>query len=167
MNRSTRLLPAALLLVGTLAACAPAGDETAASALPPSSVAMTSEPMGGMSMTPAPTATASSAAGASTDPMASHDMGDMGGDTVTVDIENFAFVEDEIEISIGDTVEWVNGDATRHTITSGSDDTPDGAFDSGNVEAGGMFSFTFTEAGAFAYFCDIHPTMTGTVVVSP
>ena len=153
----------ALTLVGALAACAPAGDDGDTSTEPLASLAsmpsmspepMASEPMG------SPTASA--------DAMASHDMGGMGdGETVTVDITNFVFVQDEIEIRVGDTVEWVNNDATRHTITSGTDDTADGAFDSGDIEAGDTFSFTFLEAGDFAYFCDIHPTMTGTVVVAP
>lgn len=157
MNRTTRTL-LALTLVGALAACAPAGDEGGATTEPMASMGtMASEPMASQPMT---------SASGSADPMASHDMGGMG-ETVTVDITNFVFVQDEIEISVGDTVEWVNGDATRHTITSGSDDTADGTFDSGDIEAGDTFSFTFTEAGEFAYFCDIHPTMTGTVVVAP
>ena len=161
MNRPTRAL-LALTLVGTLAACAPAGDEGGASTEP-----MSTAPMASMApMSAAPSTDASASASASTDPMASHDMGGMG-ETVTVDISNFAFVQDEIEISVGDTVEWVNGDATRHTITSGADDTADGTFDSGDVEAGETFRFTFTAAGEFAYFCDIHPTMTGTVLVAP
>ena len=157
MNRTTRTL-LALTLVGALAACAPAGDDGGASTEPMASMgAMSTEPM---------TSEPSASASASSDPMASHDMGGMG-ETITVDITNFVFVQDTIEINVGDTVEWVNNDATRHTITSGTDDTADGTFDSGDVEAGDSFSFTFTEAGDFAYFCDIHPTMTGTVTVAP
>lgn len=116
------------------------------------------------SMGPMPSSSASTSSA-----MPSHDMGDMGspGATVTVEIANFAFVQDRIEISVGDTVRWINGDGTRHTITSGTDDTADGAFDSGEVAAGDEFAFTFTEAGEFGYFCDIHPTMTGVVVVTP
>ncbi len=80
-------------------------------------------------------------------------------------MDNFVFVEDRIEVAVGTTVTWVNGDATRHTVTSGEDDRADGLFD-GDVPAGESFSFTFEEPGEFAYFCDIHPTMTGTVNVS-
>jgi plastocyanin len=164
MNRSTRLVPAALLLVGTLAACAPAADEGTASAAQPSI-----EPMASHDMGSAPMPSASASATTMVEPTASHDMAGMngGGRAVTVDIANFAFVQDEIEVSVGDTVEWVNGDGTRHTVTSGADDEADGMFDSGDVEAGESFSFTFTEPGEFAYFCDIHPTMTGVVVVTP
>mgnify|MGYP000253433243 FL=1 len=158
MNRSLRAL-LALALVATLAACAPAGDEGDTTPEPMASMAGPSaEPMA--SGEPSPSATV--------DPMASHDMGGTGdGETVTVDIANFAFVQDEIEISVGDTIEWVNGDATRHTVTSGTDDTADGTFDSGDVAAGDAYRFTLTETGEFAYFCDIHPTMTGLIVVRP
>jgi plastocyanin len=161
MNRITRSL-FALTLVGALAACAPAADEPSASPEPSDS------PMS-MSMAPAPSAAASSSvqASASADAMASHDMGGMGGDEVMVSMENFVFVEDRIEVSVGTTVTWTNADSTRHTVTSGADDTADGVFDSDDIEAGGTFSHTFEEAGEFAYFCDIHPTMTGVVVVTP
>jgi plastocyanin len=158
MKTPTRTL-LALTLVAALAACAPAGDAGDATTEPMSSMAeMSTEPM--------PSSEPMASASASEDAMASHDMGGMG-ETITVDITNFVFVQEAIEINVGDTVEWVNNDATRHTITSGTDDTADGTFDSGDVEAGDSFSFTFTEAGDFAYFCDIHPTMTGTVTVAP
>ena len=161
MNRSARTL-LALTLVGAMAACAPAADEESASPQP-----MASGPsIGATSMEPMPAA--SVAPGPSGNAVASHDMDGMGGaETMTVHIENFAFVEDRIEVSVGDTVTWSNGDGTRHTITSGTDDTGDGTFDSGDVAAGETFSLTFTEAGEFPYFCDIHPTMTGVVVVAP
>ena len=91
-----------------------------------------------------------------------------GVERVTVDITNFVFVPDAIaDQRRRHASTWVNNDATRHTVTSGTDDTADGTFDSGDVEAGDTFSFTFTEAGDFAYFCDIHPPMTGTVIVAP
>jgi plastocyanin len=157
MNRTTRAT--LLSLAGILAACAPAGGEAADP----------TQPMASTDAEPATSAVASAdpSDAASTAPAASHDMGGMSGETVTVEIANFAFVQGEIEISVGDTVEWVNGDAARHTVTSGTDDTADGTFDSGDVEAGETFRFTFTEAGEYAYFCDIHPTMTGVVVVRP
>ena len=98
--------------------------------------------------------------------MASHDMGSMG-DTVEVDMTNFVFDPAEIEVSVGTTVTWTNGDAMTHTVTSGADDAGDGTFDSGDIAAGESFSFVFEEAGEFRYFCDIHPTMTGVVVVTP
>lgn len=157
MNRTTRSL-LALTLVGALAACAPAADEPVSSAS-----TNDSEPPMSMPATPSPSASPSAETGA----MASHDMGAMGGDEVMVSMDNFVFVEDRIEVSVGTTVTWTNADSTRHTVTSGTDDTADGTFDSDDIEAGGTFSYTFDEVGEFAYFCDIHPTMTGVVVVTP
>lgn len=159
MNRFTRSV-SALTLVGALAACAPAADE------PGASVDL-SEPLMSMAAGPSATSAPSAEGSASTDAMASHDMGAMDGDEVMVSMQNFVFVEDRIEVSVGTTVTWTNADVTRHTVTSGADDTADGAFDSDDIEAGGTFSQTFDEAGEFAYFCDIHPTMTGVVVVTP
>lgn len=161
MNRTTRNL-LALTLVGALAACAPAADEPLSSASTD-----VSEPPVSMPATPSPSANPSAAASASTGAMASHDMGAMGGDEVMVSMENFVFVEDRIEVSVGTTVTWTNADSTRHTVTSGDDDTADGIFDSDDIEASGTSSYTFDEVGEFAYFCDIHPTMTGVVVVTP
>jgi plastocyanin len=96
-------------------------------------------------------------------------MGGMGGsaEEVEVAMTNFVFVEDRIEVAVGTTVTWTNGDSTRHTVTSGADDTDDGTFDSGDIGPGETFSYTFDAPGEFAYFCDIHPTMTGVVVVTP
>jgi plastocyanin len=64
-------------------------------------------------------------------------------------------------ISVGTTVTWKNGSAVAHTATS-DDGT---SFDSGAIAAGGSFSFQFTKAGSYAYHCDIHPYMKGTIVV--
>jgi plastocyanin len=55
----------------------------------------------------------------------------------------------------------VNNDANlSHTATS-----DDEVFDSGNLSEGDEFSFTFDEAGTFPYFCQVHPTMRGTIIV--
>ena len=43
----------------------------------------------------------------------------------------------------------------------------DGAFDSGTLGGGDVFSQTFGDSGTFDYFCAIHPSMTGTVTVTP
>ena len=62
---------------------------------------------------------------------------------------------------VGTTVVVRNEDDAGHTFTA-----DDHSFDSGNIEAGGTFEFTFTEAGTFPFHCDIHPSMTGTVTVT-
>jgi plastocyanin len=78
-----------------------------------------------------------------------------------VRIADFAFTPDSRSAKVGDSVKWTNEDGATHTVTA-----DDGAFDSGNLAAGKAFSFTFDKAGTFAYHCNIHQRMTGTVTVS-
>lgn len=85
-----------------------------------------------------------------------------GPQTHHVAIEGFAFAPADLEIAVGDTVVWTNKDGATHTV----DSTDGGPLDSGNLGRDQTFSFTFTEAGSFAYQCDIHPSMQGTVTVS-
>ncbi|MGH2794922.1 MAG: copper-containing nitrite reductase [Actinomycetota bacterium] len=72
-----------------------------------------------------------------------------------------AFSPNTVEIKVGESVMWMNSDDVAHTATAEGK-----AFDSGFVNPGQSFSFTFTKAGTFSYFCTPHPWMKGTVVVS-
>jgi plastocyanin len=92
--------------------------------------------------------------------MEGHDMGAMEGD-VEATIEGFAFAPGTIEVKVGTTITWTNNDSAPHTVTAN-----DRSFDSGRMEQGQTFSFTFETAGEFAYFCEYHPGMVGTVVVT-
>ncbi len=89
-----------------------------------------------------------------------------GAATIQVVMSNYKFDPQQVTIHVGDTVKWVNKDGT-HTTTSGSSCKADGAWDSGNLNPGQSFSFTFTKAGTYPYFCIPHclMSMTGTVVV--
>jgi plastocyanin len=80
---------------------------------------------------------------------------------VSANIENFAYSPDPIEISVGTTVTWTNLDTAPHTVSQVG-----GGFESGRMDQGATFSFTFTEPGTYEYFCQFHPNMKGTVVVS-
>jgi amicyanin len=80
--------------------------------------------------------------------------------TQTVTISDFAFSPAALTITEGDTVTWTNTDPVVHTVTSTT-----GAFDSGDLAQDDSFSFTFTTAGTYDYFCTPHPTMTGQIVV--
>ncbi|HWE46980.1 MAG TPA: cupredoxin family copper-binding protein [Caulobacteraceae bacterium] len=82
---------------------------------------------------------------------------------VTVKIDNFTFTPQVITVSVGTTVTWVNDDDTPHTVVA--DDHK--SFRSKPLDTDDQFSFTFTTAGSFGYFCSIHPHMTGKVVVKP
>lgn len=75
----------------------------------------------------------------------------------------------ELTVPVGTTVVWTNDDAIAHTVTSGTSDgssgSADGIFDSGFMNAGDTFSYTFDEPGEFPYFCLPHPWMIGKVIV--
>ena len=77
------------------------------------------------------------------------------------DIKDFA--HQDITVPVGTTVAWTNRDGVAHTTTEGSD--PE-IWDSFALQPGQSFSFTFTEAGTFNYFCAIHLTMRATVTVT-
>jgi plastocyanin len=73
-----------------------------------------------------------------------------------------SFSPNPVEVKVGETVTWINDDSGRHTVTS----KDDGVFDSGMMGKGQSFSFTFDKAGEYPYFCEPHPNMVGTVVVT-
>jgi plastocyanin len=82
-----------------------------------------------------------------------------GEEIVEVSINDFAFDPESVTISTGDTVRWTNMDSANHTATGST-------FDSGILEEGDSYEFTFTETGTFEYYCSIHPEMEGTVTVT-
>ncbi|MDH5665556.1 MAG: plastocyanin/azurin family copper-binding protein [Nitrosopumilus sp.] len=80
---------------------------------------------------------------------------------------NACYLPADIEINVGDTVEWVNIDTAAHTVTGGSpSDGPSGVFDSSLVMADASYAFTFNDAGSYDYFCMVHPWMVGSVTVN-
>lgn len=108
--------------------------------------------------TGAPATSAPTAAAAAPAPAAA------AGSAVTV--QGFKFGPQSLEVAVGTKVTWTNTDGTAHTTTSGTPSAKDGKWDGPLPGSGGTFSFTFAQAGTFAYFCSIHPTtMAGTVVV--
>ena len=80
---------------------------------------------------------------------------------IRIDITGFSFPANT-GVAKGDTVMWTNKMRAHHTVTSDKD----GEFDSGQLGPNQSFSYTFNEAGAFAYHCENHPDMTGTVTVT-
>ena len=76
-----------------------------------------------------------------------------------------------INVKTGETVTWKNNDNSLHTVISGkglNDPNNGKAFDSGltSLIPGKSWSHQFTKAGDFPYFCELHPAMTGMVIVS-
>ena len=72
-----------------------------------------------------------------------------------------------ININAGDSVAWTNNDNDIHTVTSGSDEGPSigKEFDSGTLGEGQSFTHKFENPGTYEYFCSIHPSMVGEVIV--
>ncbi|NNE12565.1 MAG: multicopper oxidase domain-containing protein [Ilumatobacter sp.] len=81
-----------------------------------------------------------------------------------------AYTPTEFTAPVGTTIVWRNDDTVFHTVTSGtasgSVGEPDGAFDSGRIEPGQEWAFTFTAAGTYDYFCVPHPWMVGSVTIT-
>lgn len=77
-----------------------------------------------------------------------------------------AYQPNPVNVKTGGVVTWNNKDTVVHTVTSGTglqDPHLGNQFDSGLL--GGHFSHIFFKAGVFPYFCQIHPTMVGKVIV--
>jgi plastocyanin len=82
--------------------------------------------------------------------------------TATVKIDNFAYQPGDLVVAVGTIVTWQNMDDVPHTATSKDDPQ---VFDSGPLDTDDKFSFTFKKPGKYAYYCKVHPHMTGTVTV--
>ena len=78
-----------------------------------------------------------------------------------VTIGNFTFGPATLTVAPGTTVTWLNGDDIPHTVVAADK----AAFRSKVLDSGERFSFTFVKPGTYAYFCSIHPHMTGKIVV--
>ena len=79
----------------------------------------------------------------------------------TVVMQNMAYNPSTLNVKVGTTVTWVNKDTVTHDVVS---DT--GLFNSGNLTNGMSYNYTFNQTGTYPYYCTIHPSMTGTIVVS-
>jgi len=65
-------------------------------------------------------------------------------------------------VARGSSVRWTNRDDAPHTVTA-----DDGSFASGTLAQNATFTRAFPTVGTFAYHCAVHPSMTGTVIVTP
>jgi plastocyanin len=84
---------------------------------------------------------------------------DTRAEDTKVMIDNFTFEPAQLTVKVGTTVTWTNRDDIPHTVVSA------GKFRSKTMDTDGTFTFTFTTAGEYKYFCSLHPHMTGTVKV--
>ena len=86
-------------------------------------------------------------------------VGSARAEDVAVHIDNFVFEPAQITVKVGQTVTWTNRDDIPHTVVSA------GKFRSKTLDTDDKFSFTFTNAGDYKYFCSLHPHMTGMIKV--
>jgi len=84
------------------------------------------------------------------------------GAAQAVRIFDFGYQPATLQVKVGETVRWTNTGGETHTATA------DNAFDSGPLSTGRDFSFTFTRAGTFNYYCRPHRSiMRAQIVVVP
>ena len=78
-----------------------------------------------------------------------------------ITIKNFAFSPSSITVQKGDNVNWGNEDSAPHTVTF-----QDGGLSSWTLSTDESFNRNFNTVGTFTYHCNLHPSMTGTVIVT-
>ena len=81
-----------------------------------------------------------------------------GGDAIV--IRNFTFEPTPLVVKAGTTVVVTNADDTRHSVTADK-----GSFDTHDLDVGGRATFVLDKPGTYAYHCDIHDYMKGTIEV--
>lgn len=136
MKLKTFLAPVLVLLALGLAACGDSGDSSTESSVN------------------SDTETSAESTGSTTAPSGE------AARSEKVKIVEFVYGPDPVTVQTGGKVIWQNEDTAPHTATA-----DDGSFDTGTIEQGKIKSETFKQAGTFTYFCEIHPTMHGTVEV--
>ncbi|AKB79461.1 Copper binding protein, plastocyanin/azurin family [Methanosarcina horonobensis HB-1 = JCM 15518] len=77
-----------------------------------------------------------------------------------VSIVNSSFNPETVTVSAGETVRWTNLDPIAHTVKGTGT-----SFGSPSLAQGGSYEFLFTDPGTYEYYCSIHPSMRGTVIV--
>jgi len=83
-----------------------------------------------------------------------------------VAIVNYGFYPASLTVAKGTTVTWVNMDFVQHTVTAGTEQAPTNLFDSHELNHMQSFGYSFSAPGTFTYYCDVHPSMVGTVTVT-
>lgn len=79
---------------------------------------------------------------------------------IQVIIENMAFSPAEINVKVGDTIEWVNKDILLHTATV------NGRWDV-IIQPKESASMVVKTAESVDYYCRFHPNMKGRIMVTP
>jgi plastocyanin len=86
---------------------------------------------------------------------------------IVVHTKDFAYAPVTLTIRVGTAVTFVNDDDAAHTVTAVDLANGNPIFNSGNMEKGAKWTYTFKKAGTYAYACAYHAFMKGTIVVQP
>ncbi len=76
----------------------------------------------------------------------------------SVTIKGLAFSPKTLTVKAGSKVTVKNKDGTTHTFTANK-----GAFDTGDIDGGSSATITVKKPGTYAYHCNIHNFMKGTI----
>ena len=133
-----RIVPAPML--GLAAMAAGCGQDESTGSVPPPAPPMAA--MSPAAATPAPPPAAAKS------------------QVLEVAIDNFSFTPPTVTVSAGTTVTWVNHDDVPHTVTAN-----DRGFASKALDTDERYSRLFATPGTYAYYCAVHPHMTGQVIV--
>jgi plastocyanin len=106
------------------------------------------------------TSTTSSTENTSTAPTGSVGVAINSGSAINTTSTYFSPPTITVVIGVNNTVIWTNDDSAEHTVTATNN-----SFNSGYIEPGQSFTYTFTTSGTYTYYCTIHPWMRGTVIV--
>jgi len=82
--------------------------------------------------------------------------------TAQVVISNMSFSPRTLTVAAGTRVTWVNRDGDSHSVES----RDKGFTSSPLLNTGDKYSYTFTTPGTYAYYCAVHASMTGMIVVT-
>jgi plastocyanin len=86
--------------------------------------------------------------------------------TTNVTIQDFSFTPDNVTISMNGIVKWTNNGPSLHTVTPGFLGFQTASYyGSGNLGIGETYCVQYLSIGPHPYFCKIHPTMIGNVIV--
>jgi plastocyanin len=82
-----------------------------------------------------------------------------------VEVRVFQFRPGRVAVAAGAAVTWVNQDEIAHTVTSGTPESPGGAFAERLADKGASATVTFARPGVYPYFCRRHQAMRGEIRV--
>lgn len=87
-----------------------------------------------------------------------------GSASTNITISGMAYTPSSVTVKKGAVIKWTNNDYGAHTVTADNGTS----FNSGDIAAGGTYSYTASIVDTFKYHCTIHGlSMAGTLIVIP